>query len=172
MDNITALLQQNQGIITSIYKSNNYIYVILLMSPFFIQYCVCIIVNQHLSKWCNSLNTNSHKKISKSPTKTLVKKLHLVPKCFYELSHGAEHCLRNIPPKFDWHLYWTHHVMMFFFLFICLCVRWRHLDQWSRFWYCKIVTFVKARLRVLTSQASKYHQISIKQSLNNRKGVF
>lgn len=35
-------------------NQNKYIYVILLLSPFFIQYRVCIIVNPHLLKWCNS----------------------------------------------------------------------------------------------------------------------
>lgn len=39
------------------------------MSPFFIEYRVCIIVNQHLSKRCNSLNTNSHKKKAKRQRK-------------------------------------------------------------------------------------------------------
>lgn len=173
MDNITALLQQNQGIITSsIYKSNNYIYVILLMSPFFIQYCVCIIVNQHLSKWCNnSLNTNStHKKYKQNANKSIGQEtppcpevfLWIVTRCWtlskkYSPWNSTGIC---IEPTMWW---------FFFFSFVCVSAEgtWTNED----FWYCKIVMFVKARLRFLTSQALKYHWISIKQSLNIHKGV-
>lgn len=40
------------------------------MSPFFTQYRVCIIVNQHLSKWCKALITNSQKEKKRKKEKS------------------------------------------------------------------------------------------------------